>query len=83
MSKEQAGLFVAKMRDDRGFRKTVGLILLRENRSGRSLQSFLNENGYHFSKADLVHAMAACMDEIETMMENAIPLPPRGAGAGS
>ncbi len=64
MSYENAQLFVEEMKTDSRFRSLVANV---EN--GESLMALLREKSYDFDQKDLVRAMAACMAEIDEMMD--------------
>ena len=61
MTKDSAQLFVQKMREDKGLRDTVKRISDRAE-----LWGYIESKGYTFNECDLVKAMAACMEELET-----------------
>ncbi len=62
MSFDKAQQFVARMRDDQAYRKTVKGV------SGtKALKELLHESGFEFTESELVEAMASCMDEMEAM----------------
>lgn len=60
MSLDSAQTFLARMREDKGFRTSV-LALADEE----TLKEFLTSEGYQFDNKDLVGAMAACMADLE------------------
>ena len=65
MNIDDAQRFVQKMRDDSGFRRSV------TGFDGSSkLWDFLKRSGFEFNPCDLVHAMAACMAELEKTAAN-------------
>lgn len=65
MTLENAQRFVSDLRESNALRQSA--CLAAEN---RELATFLSKNGYTFELHHLVPAMAACMDEMATAMEN-------------
>jgi predicted ribosomally synthesized peptide with nif11-like leader len=62
MNYNNAQAFVQRMREDTGFRNSIGTIS-----DSAVLWKYIETNGFDFNECDLVKAMAACMAELENM----------------
>ncbi len=60
MSFEKAQQFVARMREDKSFRRGI-----QDAREAAALKEQIQGAGYLFSEQELMMAMAACMDNME------------------
>ncbi len=65
MSLTSAQQFVARMKEDKEFRRKVQSLPSEE-----ALKDFIKAQGYEFDQQALVGAMAACMSELDIMMES-------------
>jgi len=65
MSFSSAQQFVARMKEDKEFRGKVQSLPNEE-----ALKDFIKVQGYEFDQRALVGAMAACMAELDIMMES-------------
>jgi len=65
MSINNARKFVAKLREDHGFRNKA-----LETTGTEELSSFLDAEGLIFDQRDLVGAMAECMEQLELQIND-------------
>ena len=64
MSLESAQQFVSRMKSDKSFRAQAQSITGNE-----AIGDFLTRQGFEFDQRELIGAMAACMAELDKMMQ--------------
>lgn len=64
MSLESAHQFVARMKEDKELRSVVS-----SSTGNEALNNYLREQGFEFNQRELIAAMAACMTELDKMMQ--------------
>lgn len=64
MSLESAQQFVSKMKEDKQFRESV-----QQTADIVALNDYLTGQGFEFNQRELIGAMAACMAELDKMVQ--------------
>lgn len=64
MSLESAEQFVSRMKEDKQFRTAV-----QKTADTLALNDYLRSQGFDFNQRELVGAMAACMAELDAMVQ--------------